>query len=462
MDRKQKLVLAGKFAAILSVPIILWAHAAGPDAHHTAVPGPPNEDSCNTSGCHVGTPVNGGGGSVKLTSSAGTSYVPGQKQTLTITITDSVARVYGFQITARLSSDHSKPAGSFTTGANQFVLCAAASLADPGNFRPGSGNCPASAPLEFAEHSSPFKTNVITVDWTPPSTAVGNVDIYVASNAANGDGSERGDHIYTANITLQPGSGGGGPKPAISAGGVINAFGFGGKPGVAPGTWIEIYGANLATNSRQWAGGDFNGSIAPTSLDGTSVTIAGKPAFVYFINSGQVDVQVPDGIGTGPVQLVVTNGGVASDPFTITASNTLPGILASPQFKVGSTQYAVAQLPDGSYAGDPAKIPGTNRPIKPGETIVMYGIGFGPVTPAMPSGTIVGAANKVNGALVIRFGQIQVPATDIIYAGLSPNYIGLYQFNVTVPANVPDGDQQLTVSVGGVDTGQTMFLPVKK
>jgi uncharacterized protein (TIGR03437 family) len=457
MDRNKK-ILAGKFAAILSVPLILWAHAAGPDAHHTAVPGT-GETSCNAVGCHVGTALNGGGGNVTLTSSAGTNYTPGQKQTLTVKVTDSAARRYGFQITARLASDHTKQAGTFTPGANQFVLCAATSINDLGNTRSGA-NCPANAPLEFAEHTSPFTSNTITVDWTPPTTATGNIDLYVSANAANFNGTELGDHIYTASLTLQPAASGGGTKPVISDGGIINALAFGGKAAVAPGTWIEIYGTNLATNTREWAGGDFKGSTAPTSLDGVSVTVAGKPAFVRFISSGQVNVQVPDDIGTGPVPVVVTNGDQASNALIINAQSAVPGILAPASFKAGDTQYAVAQLSDNSFAGDPAKIAGTTRPVKPGETIVLYGIGFGPVTPAIPAGAIVDKANAITGTVAIRFGQIQ--ASAIPYKGLGPNFVGLYQFNVVVPANVPDGDQPLEVTLDGQPTGQTMFITVKK
>ncbi len=44
------------------------------------------------------------------------------------------------------------------------------------------------------------------------------------------------------------------------------------------GSWVEIYGSYLAPDSRSWAGTDFNGTSAPTSLDGTSVTIGGQPA----------------------------------------------------------------------------------------------------------------------------------------------------------------------------------------
>jgi uncharacterized protein (TIGR03437 family) len=361
-------------------------------------------------------------------------------------------------MTARLGSDRTRQAGTFTPGAAQLVLCASTTISDLGVQRAAAGSCSANQPLEFIEHSRASQTGTFTVEWTPPATASGAIEFYVSANAANGNSQSNGDRIYTGTLSLQPATGG--PKPAISAGGIINAFGFGGKAGVAPGTWIEIYGQNFSSTTREWAGGDFSGTTAPTSLDKVAVTVAGKPAFVRFISPGQINVQVPDGIGTGPVPVVVTNDGVASDPLTMTASDLLPGLLAPANFKSGNTQYVVAQLADNTFVGEPAKVPGTNRPAKPGETIVLYGIGFGPVTPAIPAGAIVTQANSVTNNLVIRFGQIQ--ATAIPYRGLGPNFVGLYQFNVVVPDTVPDGDQQLDVAIGGVSTGQTLFIAVKK
>ncbi len=72
-------------------------------------------------------------------------------------------------------------------------------------------------------------------------------------------------------------------SPSIGAGGVISAGAFGAFTSVAPGSWIEIYGSNLAADSRSWAGSDFNGVNAATSLDGTKVTVGGQPAFIDYI-----------------------------------------------------------------------------------------------------------------------------------------------------------------------------------
>jgi len=91
----------------------------------------------------------------------------------------------------------------------------------------------------------------------------------------------------------------GGALPNISTGGIVTAAAYAGSNQIAPGTWIEIYGQNLAPAAREWAGADFAGTTAPSVLDGMRVTVSGLPAYVRFISPGQVNVQVPSGVGAG-------------------------------------------------------------------------------------------------------------------------------------------------------------------
>jgi len=252
------------------------------------------------------------------------------------------------------------------------------------------------------------------------------------------------------------------PPPVTSVTGVVSASSFGELPNVAPGGWIEIYGSNLAPDTRPWNGTDFAGNNAPTMLDSVSVTIGGQNAFVDYISPGQVNAQVPSNVSTGGMlPLVVTNGDDASQPLNVNVQPTEAGLLAPLSFKISGNQYVVALFSDGSYVLPAGAIPGvTSRPAHPGDEIVMYGVGFGPVTPEISAGVIVTQTNKLTLPLQILFGQ--TPAQSIPYAGLSPNYVGLYQFNVVVPA-VPDSDLvPLTFNLGGVAGAQTLFTAVEQ
>lgn len=93
---------------------------------------------------------------------------------------------------------------------------------------------------------------------------------------------------------------------------------------------------------------------------------------------------------------------------------------------------------------------------KPGDAITVYGVGFGDVTPAIAPGVIVGAQNSLVNPVSVQFGSATATLT---YQGLSPNYIGLYQFNIVVPS-VADGDYQINVSQNGVALAQKFYLTI--
>ena len=230
--------------------------------------------------------------------------------------------------------------------------------------------------------------------------------------------------------------------PAITS--VNSATDFGGLPQFAPGSWLEVRGSNLAVDTRLWAAGDFKGGIAPTALDASGVTIAGSAGFVSYISGGQINVQAPAGGAMGAVQIAVTTCAGTSAPFTVQEQAAVPGLLAPAAFDVNGKQYLAALFNDGvTFAGNPGLIPGVPfRPARPGDFITTYGIGFGGVTPPIAPGIVVEQANSIP-SLVISFGQ--TPAV-VTYAGLAPDAVGLYQFDLTVP-QVPDGDYQVNTTV---------------
>ena len=251
-------------------------------------------------------------------------------------------------------------------------------------------------------------------------------------------------------------------QPTIQPGGVIFSGNFGAFHTITSGTYAEIYGSKLSATTRGWAISDFTGpnqTQAPQSLDGVSVQVDGKTAFVNYVSPGQVNIVVPDGISVGgTVQLTLKNASGTTAPFNIQAAAAEPGLLAPPSFLLNGKQYVVAFLPDGSYVLPTGAIPGLNsRPAKPNETITLYGLGFGPVTPAVPSGVIAGTLNGLQASLQVTFGN--TPA-NVSYNGLAPGYVGLYQINLVVPP-VPDSDAvPLLLNLGGVPGSQTLFIAV--
>jgi uncharacterized protein (TIGR03437 family) len=462
-------ITVGAFAVL--VPLAVLAYEYGPDPRYTGAPGD-NLLACAASGCHTGLaaggPINAAGGGVTATFSSGTTYTPGGSPiTITVTVTDPVNKHYGFQMTARLASNLTEgQAGNFTAGANQIVIC------DDNSLKPVSGLCPTTAPVQFVEHSYPagsqVSTTPYTFTWTPPATNVGNVHFYIAGNSVNGNlQADAGDHVYTNSYVLTAPAACTNTSP-VSITTINSATDFGGWSNFASGSYIEIKGSNLAPagDSRTWAGTDFNGNNAPTSLDGVSVFINSKSAYVYYISPTQIDALAPDDSTVGTVPITVTNCQATSNSMTVTKTALAAGMQAPASFLVNGTQYMVALITDSTLPLGYAFVGNTNltsspyyyRPANPGQSITAYGLGFGPVMPANPTGVITTASNSIVNSDTVTMFFGTTPAT-LTYAGLAPGFVDLYQFNITVPT-LANGDYPITVKVGGTAIAQKMSLTV--
>lgn len=256
------------------------------------------------------------------------------------------------------------------------------------------------------------------------------------------------------------------PPPSIAAAGVVSATAFGGFKQIAVGGWIEIYGSYMASDSRSWTTSDFDGPNAPTSLDGTSVMIGGQPAFIDsfidYISPGQINAQVPSTVGTGAQNVVVKTGNGTSDPSIVTVNPEMPGLLVPPAFQINGFAYVAATFPDGTFVLPPGAVDGiSSRRARAGDTITLYGVGFGPVTPDLPSGQVVQQSNT----LLLPFHVfISSQEATVAYAGLAPNSIGLYQFNIVVP-KLPLGaglaPAPLSFMLGGVMGEQSPIIGVQ-
>jgi uncharacterized protein (TIGR03437 family) len=472
MSRCRKIVIAKTVVVMAALPVLLWAYEFGPDPGYAGVPGENNGATCATSGCHLGTANNPANkGSVAVNFPKGTIYTPGVPQTLTVTITDPAQNAAGFELTARVASTPSSMAGSFAaTDANTQLLCSQTNLVvsqQVPNTMPQT--CPSGYTLQYIEQSlTGFNNSVgnlpytFSFIWTPPCTNAGNVTFYIAADAGSGlPPSEDNDHIYSTTYTVSPSASA--TAPQIACGGVVTAAAFGGFAAAAAGSWIEIYGSNLGPSiGYQWQGSDFSGNNAPTKLQGVSVTINGQAAFLDYVSATQVNAQVPNGVGTGPATLIVSNSNGASQPYALTLNGVEPGLLAPSSFAIAGNQYVVAFNSDGSYTLPTGALPGlTSRPAKPGETITMYGVGFGAASAngvPIPPGVVVTQTNSLTSPLQMFFGATQAMLT---YQGLAPSSVGLYQFDVVVPSSLPNSNAvPLTFNLGGSTGSQTLFTAV--
>lgn len=231
-----------------------------------------------------------------------------------------------------------------------------------------------------------------------------------------------------------------------------------GNAGFSSNMYVEIYGVNFARTARLWSGADFSGSNAPTSLDGVSVTVNNKPAFIYYVSPGQININVPEDTATGPVDIRVQTSGGVSNTVTVTRSRLSPTLLTVPSFKIGGKQYVVALTPNfASYIGRPNMIPGVAFVApKPGDTVSIYALGLGPTNPATQAGVIAAQHSQVTLPLQVKIGDVEA---TVSFKGLLQGSIGLYQLNVVIP-NMAAGDQKIELTVDSVKNEQDLIIVV--
>jgi uncharacterized protein (TIGR03118 family) len=240
-----------------------------------------------------------------------------------------------------------------------------------------------------------------------------------------------------------------GPAPAILPNGVLNAASFGAA--VAPGAFASIFGSGLAATTRSWTNTDFVNGKLPTQLDGISVTVDGVPAYVYFVSPGQIDIIVPPDSAQGNVPVVVSNNGAVS------ASGTAKMQAVAPSLFVIGGKYAIVTHANGSLVGPAALFTAATSPAQPGETVLIYGTGFGPANPDQP-GLVVAAPVPAAAVPTVTIGG---QTAGVVSASLL--VAGLYQINVTVPA-LPVGaaamDFPVAISSGAFSSQANLFITV--
>jgi len=269
-----------------------------------------------------------------------------------------------------------------------------------------------------------------------------------------GNGGSGGD-VNTMYFTAGPGGQQHGllgsiqPNPIITSAGVTNAAQSG--AGIAANTQLTIKGTNLAATKRSAASTDLNGTNLATVLDGVSVTINGEPAFPSYISGGQINLLTPADLpATGQVQVVVTNNGLASGSVSV------PLLPIAPSFFQFTGGYIAAEHANFTLVGPTTLFPNSSTPAAPGETILLFGNGFGATNPPIVNGqTVSGAPALVNQPAII-FNDI---AAKVVFAGQVG--AGLYQINVVVPAGLPDGDVPVVAVSAGYSSPPGALITIK-
>lgn len=291
----------------------------------------------------------------------------------------------------------------------------------------------------------PFRGNEPLSNWNNQN-AYGYWRIGIENNGSNSrSGVITGFSITITGTALGP--------PVIGPTTVVSTSSF--LTGlVAPGDQISVYGANLGPTTGIRADPT---TTLPTTLGGTTVTFDGVAAPIYYVSSGVVAVQAPTSLATGvTTRIQVSNSSGSSLAVPQVASATNPGVFT---YEVGGTGQAKVVNQDGSANGD-GTVLSSDKPAPPGSVISVYATGLGAVTPSVAAGTPTPASPLSNTAGAVTATIAGRDAT-VLFAGLAPGMIGVYQVNILVPASTPSGTARLALYAGGIGSQTGVTIEVK-
>ena len=253
----------------------------------------------------------------------------------------------------------------------------------------------------------------------------------------------------------------GASAPSFTTAGVRNGATFSENAPIAPGAFFSILGSSLSDVTSDWTG-RFDGSNAPTTLNGTRVLINDRPAFISFTSPGQINAIAPDTIVPGNVSIVVERNGVRSTAVTAQARALNPAFFTYDQ---RNRRFIAALTADNSAYIAPADLFGVTsingiavRPARPGDFVIAYGMGMGQTSPNLPAGTIPPAregGHPVSGTVNLRLGTATL---NPLYVGLS-SFAGVYIVGFQVPP-MATGDYELQITINGTSSPTGVVIPV--
>ena len=248
--------------------------------------------------------------------------------------------------------------------------------------------------------------------------------------------------------------------PEVFYKGVVNAAGFEKVPGIAAGTLVSLFGTQLAPSVE-----GATSIPLPTELVSTSVKVNGIDAPLIFVSSGQINFQVPFEVGEGSGLVQVVREGQAGNTVSATVLNRSPGI-----FRFGIGEYGViVNASQGNFPLPPAVAPpGLNAaPARPGDVLVIYATGLGPVTPEVRTGEAAASAEPLNRSVDIPGVQFSLSPFGLestpFFAGMTPGFVGLFQINVFLHQDLTTNPRTpITLDFGDGRRSNTVDVAVEK
>ncbi|MBM3795224.1 MAG: hypothetical protein FJW31_14400 [Acidobacteria bacterium] len=229
--------------------------------------------------------------------------------------------------------------------------------------------------------------------------------------------------------------------PAIATDGAVNAASNQVGRGMAPGSYIAIYGQALSEVFKIASTASLPLSLANVSVGFDAAGGRSYPGRLYFVSPGQINLQVPWELqGLNGAQVKVSIGDISSALYALPLDEHSPALFEIPD--PGGSVVAAAL--DAQF-----RLVTTANPLQRGQPGQLYGNGLGPVSNQPGSGepSPAGPLAETRSTPAVTIGGR--PA-QVLFSGLTPGSVGLYQINIIPAADTPTGLQPVVVTIGGV------------
>ena len=236
--------------------------------------------------------------------------------------------------------------------------------------------------------------------------------------------------------------------PAIYPDGIVNAASYA-TAALAPGSIASAFGTFLLSTAYTASGG----IVLPTNFGGLSLVFSGgQLAPLFYASGSEVNFQVPWELsGKTQVSISPTLNSQTGASQTLSLAPFSPGIFSLNA--QGTGQGAILDL---TY-----QVVNASNPAAAGSSIIqIYATGLGAVSNQPATGAPAPAVAPLAMTATTPIVTIGGAQATVLFSGLAPELVGVYQINAIVPSGSATGSAvPVSISIGGA-VSNTVTLAV--
>jgi uncharacterized protein (TIGR03437 family) len=179
-------------------------------------------------------------------------------------------------------------------------------------------------------------------------------------------------------------------------------------------------------------------------LGGVTVSVNNIQCPLYYVSPTQINLQLPYALeGETTASMIVEHNGVASEPIVFEVDSVNPAFFTTNM--QGTGDGCVLHNADDTLVSP-------SHPAVPGEYVQLFCTGLGAVNPPVASGTAA-PSDPLSWSVTTPTVTVGGIAATVVFAGLAPDFVGLYQVNIQIPEGTPIGDTvALVLTIEGVES----------